>query len=130
MKKTDKKAKKQRILIVEDEANYAKLLKSQLVERGFLVDIAENGLEAMKLTREKKPCLVVLDIIMPKMDGYQYLEKLRADEELDEIQVLVLSNLGTDKKKDLIKKWKILDFILKTEISLVETLNMIEKICR
>lgn len=79
------------ILVVEDNEANRGLLATLLQRSGHTVIMAENGIEALKIMKEKSPDVVLLDIMMPKMDGYQVLEKMKEDIELRDIPVLVIS---------------------------------------
>ncbi len=81
------------ILIVDDNSVNRSLLQHMITALGYLSIEAENGLEAIKLVREKKPDLVLLDILMPRMDGYQTLELIKKDPSLRDIPVIMISAL-------------------------------------
>jgi CheY-like chemotaxis protein len=82
-----------KILIVEDEPILNKALTEFLTEEGFSVLNAFDGEEAIELTKTKKPDLILLDIILPKKDGYEVLDELRADEKTTKIPIILLTNL-------------------------------------
>lgn len=84
------------ILIVEDEDFLIRVLEDNLVAEGYAVDIAKNGEEAIAKIGEKKPGLVLLDILMPKRDGFYVLEEIKKNPEYKLIPVIILSNLGED----------------------------------
>ena len=79
------------ILIVDDVPDNRRLLARMLKRRGYIVDSASNGLEALEQTRKLMPSLILLDVAMPGMDGYQVCQTLKADELLSEIPVIFLS---------------------------------------
>ena len=84
------------VLIVEDEDFLIRTLEDNLVAEGYTVDIAKDGGEAVEKIGKKKPDLVLLDILMPKKDGFYVLEELKKNPEWKLIPVIVLSNLGED----------------------------------
>ncbi len=84
------------ILIVEDEDFLIRALEDNLVAEGYTVDVAKNGEEAVEKIGKKKPNLVLLDILMPKKDGFFVLEEIKKNPEWKLIPVIVLSNLGED----------------------------------
>jgi len=84
------------ILIVEDDVFFQKFYSTKLQEAGFKVDIASDGDEGLVKTRKVKPDLIILDIIMPKKDGFGFLEDISKDDELKKIPILVFSTLGQD----------------------------------
>lgn len=84
------------ILIVDDEKTVAGILKQKLTKEGYNVIVATNGEEGLEKTFSEKPDLILLDIIMPKMDGLTMLKKLRSDSRGKNIPVIVLTNLTDD----------------------------------
>ena len=84
------------ILIAEDEEFLVRALKDNLEAEGCSVDAAMNGEEAMAAIQKKKPNLILLDLLMPKKDGFYVLEEVKKNPEWKLIPVLVLSNLGGD----------------------------------
>ncbi len=86
-------ARKQSLLVVDDKDNNRDLLSRRLKKQGFEVEEAENGQQALQMIGGKNFDLVLLDIIMPEMNGYQVLEILKADQELSRIPVIMISAL-------------------------------------
>ncbi|OGI29566.1 MAG: hypothetical protein A2288_03180 [Candidatus Moranbacteria bacterium RIFOXYA12_FULL_44_15] len=84
---------KKKILIVEDEASLHESLGEFLSAEGFEVLNAYDGEEGLAIVREKKLDLVLLDIILPKKDGYEVLAEIRKDEEMKNVPVILLTNL-------------------------------------
>ncbi len=84
------------ILIIEDEDFLIRALEDNLTAEGYTVDIAKNGEEAVEKIEKKKPDLILLDILMPKRDGYYVLEATKKNPKWKLIPVIVLSNLGED----------------------------------
>jgi DNA-binding response OmpR family regulator len=82
-----------RILIVEDEETLQRTLSEYLKEKKFIVFGASDGEKGIELVKSKKPDLVVLDIILPKKDGFQVLEEIKNDNETKNIPVILLTNL-------------------------------------
>jgi diguanylate cyclase (GGDEF)-like protein/PAS domain S-box-containing protein len=89
------------ILVVEDNAVQAKVLRRKLVRQGYQVAVAENGAQALAKVRKTKPALVISDIVMPIMDGYQMCHEIKHDDELKDIPVILLTELSDP--KDIIK---------------------------
>lgn len=84
------------ILIVEDEPSFVMTLQDNLVAEGYTVDLAKNGDEAMEHITKMRPNLILLDLLMPKKDGFYVLEQVKKNPELKQIPIIVLSNLGGD----------------------------------
>lgn len=81
------------ILIVEDSPTQAMHLKYILQKQDFQVVVAQNGKDALRMMRERKPTIVISDILMPEMDGYELCRQIRADEKLKYIPVILLTQL-------------------------------------
>src|SRR6476469_772309 len=79
------------VLIVEDEQDLSDLLMDVLETEGHTARTAGNGLEALSRIKERRPQLILLDMMMPVMDGWQYIERLRANEEWTNIPVVVMT---------------------------------------
>ena len=92
-----------KILIVEDEANIRELLRLQLEREGYTVLEAENGVEGIKKWKSDKPDMLLLDVMMPVMDGYQVLntirnmEKQRGIEGDDRVKIIMMTALNEQK---------------------------------
>jgi two-component system chemotaxis response regulator CheY len=82
------------ILIVEDELPLRKILKDELIAAGFNVLEAKDGVEGLDVALKNHPDLILVDILMPKMDGITMLKQLREDPLGKKIQVMILSNLS------------------------------------
>ncbi len=84
------------VLVVEDEQFLTRVLKDNLEAEGFMVDLAANGDEAIDHLHKNRPDLILLDILMPKRDGFFVLGEVRKNPEWKGLPVIVLSNLGGD----------------------------------
>jgi len=86
-----------KILIIDDEVDFSKLVKRNLELCGdFKVEIAAKGKEGIKLAARLKPHLILLDILMPDMDGFRVLEKLKENPSTALVPVIILSAKGDD----------------------------------
>jgi DNA-binding response OmpR family regulator len=85
---------KRTILIVEDQAGFRMIYEDLLVDAGYQVICAEDGETGWNLAKEKKPSLVLLDLGLPKMDGFEVLRRMRADNETKDIPVIIFSVMG------------------------------------
>ncbi len=92
-----------KILIVDDEPNILMTLEYTFKKKNFLVFIARDGEEALELLKTEQPNIILLDIMMPKVDGYATLEAIKKDENLKNCKVIFLSakNKESDIKKGL-----------------------------
>ncbi len=87
-------AETKRLLLVDDDPNLILLVKDYLEFRGYEVVTAENGRQALDLLSENLPDMIVCDVMMPEMDGYEFVEKVRQDNRANTIPVLFLSAKG------------------------------------
>jgi DNA-binding response OmpR family regulator len=96
-------SKIKKILIVDDEPNILMTLEYTFKKKNFLVFIARDGEEALELLKTERPNIILLDIMMPKVDGYATLEVIKKDEKLKNCKVIFLSakNKESDIKKGL-----------------------------
>ncbi len=88
---------KQTILVVDDEQDLLDLIEYNLKQEGFDVLKAEDGVEGIEMAREHSPNLVLLDIMMPKMDGLEVVERMRDDKKLKKIPIIFLTARGDEK---------------------------------
>ena len=84
------------ILLVEDEPLLGNLLKQRLEKEGIQVVLKRDGEEALRTLHELKPDLILLDIILPKISGFEVLETMKSDPQLERAPVIIVSNLGQD----------------------------------
>lgn len=96
-------AHKIKVLIVEDEKMLCDIYKTKFEMEGFAVAQSHDGREGLEMAREEKPDIILLDIIMPKLDGFVALQLLKKDASTKDIPVLLLTNLG---QEDDVKKGK------------------------
>ncbi len=85
-----------KILVVDDEPNIVKLLQVNLQRAGYQVVTASDGLEALAKVKQEQPDLVLLDVIMPRLDGWKALERLRSDPATTELPVVMLTAKAQD----------------------------------
>ena len=81
----------ERLLVVDDEPDIAALVSFHLVKAGYRVSTAANGTDAIAQTRQEQPVLIVLDLMLPGMSGYDVLEQVRADDATRDVAVLMLT---------------------------------------
>jgi len=105
-----------KLLIVEDESsvNYALSLKFKLFP-GIELFYAKDGQEGLRMALEKKPNVILLDIVMPKMDGIEMFKRLRQDDWGKSVKVIILSNLSDPNKEQEAKNLGAEDYIIKAE---------------
>ena len=84
------------VLMIDDETNSRKVVKLLLEREGYRVLTAPNGEEGLILAKVETPDVILLDVIMPKMDGYETLRRLRGDQDMQEIPVIMVTAKGTE----------------------------------
>ena len=124
------KIKQFTILIVEDEISLRNALRDKFLRKGFLVLEAKDGEEGLSVALKNKPDLILLDIIMPKMDGMMMLKKLRQENKWGgDVPVMLLSNLGGDDEKMMVEigKDRLVDYLVKSNWSLDEVVKKVKE---
>lgn len=116
-----------KVLFIEDDALIVKIYTARLTKDGYEVYTADNGEDGIKVALEVKPDLVVLDVMMPKVDGFGVLEKLRADATLKTIPILLYSNLAQEEELKRALAMGATEFIVKANISPTELVEKIKK---
>lgn len=119
---------KQTILLVEDDGFLASIYAQKLEVEGFDVSFATNGEDGLRLAHKDHPDLVLLDLLMPRMDGFEMLEKLKSDEELKEIPVLILTNLGQKEDVERCIQLGAAGYVIKAHSLPSETINRVKEI--
>lgn len=116
-----------KILIIEDEEIIIDLLQRKLTQEGYDVSLAKNGLDGLKKMREVKPELVLLDIVMPKMGGFEVMEEMQKDKDLKKIPIVIVSNSGQPVELDRAKALGARDWLVKAEFDPKEVLDKVHK---
>ncbi len=116
---------KKTILVVEDEEPMLLVLKDVLKVEGYNVLQAKNGIEGLELALKDHPDLILLDILMPKMDGLEMLKKLREDEWGLKVPVIVLTNLSDNEDIAKAVEEDVFEYFVKTDIRIDEVIQRI-----
>ncbi|MBI4713615.1 response regulator [Candidatus Uhrbacteria bacterium] len=114
------------LLIVEDDAPLRRALQIVLAREGFEILEARDGKEGLELAFEKHPDMILLDIIMPVMDGITMLQKLRADDWGKEAKVIILTNLSDSEKVVEALQAGVHDFLVKTDWTINEVVEKVK----
>ena len=114
-----------KMLIIEDESALADVLEAKFKKEGYDVNMAYDGLEGYQKIKAIQPNLILLDIVMPKMDGYEVLEKM--NEENIKIPVIIISNSGQPVEIEKTKKLGAIDHLIKTQFDPDEVVKKVEK---
>lgn len=117
---------KKKILIVEDEKPLMMALHDKLTHEGFYVLQAGDGSEGLRLAFENHPDLILLDIIMPTMDGMTMLAKLRANEWGKNARIIVLTNLADEEKVEESMRQSVYDYLIKSDWTLEDLVKKVK----
>jgi len=120
--------KKKKIVIVEDDRFLSLVLKGRLEKEGYNVIPAYDGEEGLAAIKKELPSLVVLDLVMPKMSGFEVLQKLSTDPQISRIPVVVASNLGQESDIQKAKNFGVRNYYVKVQTSVDELVKMFKVI--
>lgn len=118
------------ILIVEDDISLLKALVAKFSKEGFECLEAKNGKQGLKAAIDNKPDLILLDIVMPRMDGISMLEELRKDTWGKDAAVIILSNLSLTEKAVDIEEYNALQYLIKSDWSLEEIVKKVKELLK
>lgn len=116
------------VLVVEDDAFLRNAYTIKLTKADFTVKVATDGIEAMTALETFTPDVILLDLVMPRKDGFSTLEDIKKDEKLRGIPVIVASNLGQQDEIARVKALGATDFIVKSSMSLEDLIAKMNKI--
>lgn len=115
-----------KILIIEDDKFLGELISKKLKEEGFETIIALDGQEGLIKTEEDKPDLIVLDLLLPGMDGFEVMKRLKQKESTKKIPILILSNLGEREEVEKGLKMGAVDYLIKAHFTPTEIIAKIK----
>lgn len=127
MKKTESPERSRRILIVEDDPTLLTALVDKFTREGFMVLGAKDGQEGLDTALREHPDLILLDVVMPVMDGLTVVNKLRHDNWGSEVSIILLTNLS-DKEHSVVKSLSgSLDYIIKSDWKLEDIVKKVKE---
>lgn len=118
------------VLLIEDDTFLANIYKTKFEMERFKISIADNGEAGLEEAKKKRPDVILLDILLPKLDGFAVLEKLKADQSLKDVPVILLTNLG---QKDDVEKGLELgasDYLIKAHFKPSEVVEKVRKVLK
>lgn len=116
-----------KLLIVEDEDVLARVLREKFEGNNFKVEVATTGDVVLSLVQKLKPDIILLDILLPKMDGLEVLAQLKADEDVHNIPVIIMSNLDDDERITKGIKLGAVDYLVKTQHPVNEVVEKVNQ---
>lgn len=117
-----------KILLIEDDPFLSEIYTAKFQEAGFEVSIATDGLQGLRKAKEQKPNLLLIDLVMPKMDGFDFLRAVKFDREIRNIPVVVLSNLGEEEDVRKGLKFGVIEYLIKAHYTPTEVVARIKNI--
>ncbi|OGI14520.1 MAG: hypothetical protein A3E38_00275 [Candidatus Moranbacteria bacterium RIFCSPHIGHO2_12_FULL_54_9] len=116
-----------KILIIEDEEILGEILQKKLTLLGYETELATDGAEGMEKIRSFKPELILLDIVLPNLSGYEILEKMKEENLLAASKVIVISNSGQPVEIDRVLELGAIDYLVKADFSPEEVVDKVTK---
>ena len=118
------------ILIVEDDKFLRELIAKKLIKEGYDIFEAADGEEGVKKIKDEKPNLILLDLVLPGIDGFEVLSRMKEDPTLAKTPVIILSNLG--QKEDIEKGLKLgaIDYLIKAHFTPGEIVEKIKSVLK
>ena len=118
---------KKKVMIVEDDEHISKVYEIKLAKEGYATSLAVDGDEAVAKITSEKPDLILLDLMIPKKDGFGVLEDIKKVPSLAGIPVIVLSNLGQQSDQDRALGLGANEYLVKVDYPIQEVVNRIKK---
>ncbi len=118
---------KKRVLVVDDERHIVRLVQVNLERQGYEVLTAYDGVECLEKAKSEQPDLIVLDVMMPRMDGFEALQRLKSDPETSHIPVIMLTARAQD--RDVLQGYQYgADLYLTKPFSPMELLSLVRRV--
>ncbi|MFH1457331.1 MAG: response regulator [Patescibacteria group bacterium] len=119
-----------KILLVEDERSIADMYKMKFEREGFEVIYIDNGDGVLKTVLEKKPNIVLLDIILPKVDGFSVLKELKNNSKTKMTPIIMLTNLGQEEDINKAKKLGVDEYLVKANLTPTQVVEKVKEILK
>lgn len=115
-----------KVAIIEDDQAISQMYRIKFESEGFEVETAENGKLGLAMTQAFKPDIILLDLMMPEMNGDEMLQQLRATEWGKDVRVIILTNMGEQEAPPVIKELNVRRFIVKAEMTPRQVAEMVK----
>ena len=109
---------KKSVLLIEDDRFLIKIYSNRLKLKGFDIYLSSEGEEGIRMAKDNKPDLVLLDLVLPRMSGFEVLEQLKNNPATKKIPVIILSNLSQKNDKENAEMLGAVDYLVKTDVTL------------
>lgn len=117
-----------KVLIIEDEEMLVNMYISKFEKEGFEIQKAINGKDGIAKAKEFHPDIILLDIIMPEMDGFMVLKQLKADDDTKNSKVIMLTNLGQDEDIEKGKQLGANDYLVKANLTPAQVVDKVKEL--
>ncbi|MEK7193591.1 MAG: response regulator [Patescibacteria group bacterium] len=117
-----------KVLIAEDDHFLSALLKARMDKEGFEVRQVFDGQEALDMLKEFHPTVIILDLIMPTLSGFEFLEQTSIDPQFNQIPVIILSNLGQDEDIQHAKQLGAKEYFVKARTSIDQVITVVKNL--
>jgi len=117
-----------KILLVEDDLFLIDLYTTKLEQEGFSVEVSNDGEDCLRRIKENIPDLVLLDIVLPNVDGWEILQKIRNDEKFKDLKIVILSNLSQKEEIEKGLKFNVEKYLVKAHYTPTEVVEEVKKI--
>ncbi|MFA6389917.1 MAG: response regulator [Patescibacteria group bacterium] len=116
-----------KILVIEDDSMLSSMYRMKLEDHGYQAFTASDGKTGLEIARKENPDLILLDIMMPMVDGFSVLAEMRSDSSLKKVPVIIMTNLGTNEDVEKGKKLGATDYIVKADVTPSQIVEKIQK---
>lgn len=116
------------ILLTEDDPFLSDIYSTKLNESGFEVQVAKDGEECLAKLKEKKPDVLILDIVLPKLSGWEILRQIKENPDFKDLKIIILSNLGQKREVDEGLRLGVTKYLIKAHYTPSEVVREIKKI--
>lgn len=120
-------ANKPKIAIIEDDLAIAQMYRMKFENEGFDVSSAENGLVGVQMVESFRPDVILLDMMMPEMNGDEVLARVRKEPWGKDIIVMILTNMGKEEAPEVLKKLNVYSYIVKAEMTPKQVAETVKK---
>ncbi|MCB9808975.1 response regulator [Candidatus Nomurabacteria bacterium] len=117
----------QTILIIEDDDFLRSLAVTKLEKEGLTVDIAIDGVEGLRKINETQPALILLDLMLPNLDGFELMQRLQEAGTLGQYKIIIFSNLGSEEDIRRAQQYGVEDYLVKSSFTLDELVEKIKE---
>ena len=122
--------KKIKILLAEDDLQLIDMYKKKFELEGFDVTLAEDGKKTLAILEEERPDIVLLDIMMPEINGIEVLKNIRENDETKDLLVIILTNLSNESTAEEIYRYGATDYLVKAELTPIQVVDKVKEILK